>query len=99
MDEAEELLHYWGYAKIGENRSGFFDYKGKASEKNVGRFEEFKKQNERTMQWLLEKDTAIREIQFPVNKGKEGYKLIAEKKNLFDLSKIQSIATIKEHRD
>jgi len=43
LDLCEDLLYYWGYAKEGDNKYGFFDYKGKAKDENVAKFEGFKK--------------------------------------------------------
>lgn len=40
------------------------------------------------MQYVLSNNFDIKDISFPINKGKDGFKFVAEKKNLFDLSKV-----------
>lgn len=86
MHEIEELLYYWGYAKEEDNKFGFFDYEGKASAYSRSRFEGFKRQNERTRKLILDKRFNFRDIKFPINKDDDGYKMIGEKKNIFDLA-------------
>ncbi len=36
------------------------------------------------MKWILSKNYDPRAINYPINRGDEGYKMIAEKKNLYD---------------
>lgn len=96
MLEIEELLHYWGYANEEGNVFGFFDYQGKATAYSRSRYDGFRRQNERTMNLILNKKFNFRDIKYPINKGDEGYKMIGEKKNIFDLASIQSVITIKE---
>jgi hypothetical protein len=40
------------------------------------------------MEWILNKDFDSLAINYPINKGNEGFKLIAEKDGIFDLSKV-----------
>lgn len=53
------MIHYFGYAKKGDNSLGFFDYKGMASQENTDLFENFKLSNERMERWIVESKEEI----------------------------------------
>lgn len=91
------MIHYFGYAKNGEdNRLGFFDYKGMANASNVEAFENFKLSNERMERWILEsKEDIKKNVQFEVNRGKDGFSMIATK-DVIGLKEIPNKSTIKE---
>ena len=88
MKELEELLYFWGYAKETDNQFGFFDYEGKASTSSKAQFEGFKTMNEKTMSWVLSKKFNPHTQSFIINKDREGYRMLAEKKNIFGLADV-----------
>mmetsp|Transcript_2905 Transcript_2905/g.2732 ORF Transcript_2905/g.2732 Transcript_2905/m.2732 type:complete len:96 (+) Transcript_2905:1184-1471(+) len=80
MIELEEVLHFFGYVKKGDNPQGFFDYKGKASKENVDHFEYFRQSNNVHMKWLLEeKDKILKNISYGINYSNSGFSMITAK--------------------
>jgi hypothetical protein len=92
----EEMIHYFGYAKKGDNALGFFDYKGMASQENTDLFEGFKQTNKKMEKWILEQKEEIRNnVEFEINHAKEGFSMIATK-DVIGLKNIPTKSTIKE---
>lgn len=97
MVNLEDMIHYFGYAKIGDNPFGFYDYKGKVSDPtNLELFEQFKISNKKTEKWVLNyQDEIKKKVEFDINHARDGFSMISTKDIIY-LKEIPNKATIKE---
>lgn len=82
MDHLEYFIHFFGYAKSDteNNKFGFYDYKGKASQKSLDDFDKFKDLNLKMLDKRCAQKASGNFAAMPINRGKEGIDMLNSKK-------------------
>ena len=70
-DIAGANLFYFGYVKMEDNPTGFFNFENSASGEMKDTFNAFKRSNEKMMEFVTDKNGNARRASIRINDGKE----------------------------